>query len=546
MHRPVLSLVLLSTLTFFVGLGRQAITDSDEAFYAEAAREMVESGDWITPHFNYEDRWQKPVLYYWLTAPTYLVTGPTEGAARWWSALSGLGLVLLTWVVARRLASGLLGAGPRDEAAWLAGAIAATCFGYFAMARLALPDLPLAFLITLTIWAALEQRWILAGVAAGLGVLMKGPVALAVPVLVLLPIWWREQRRVPIPARSLAAAIVVFALVGLPWYGVMTARHGVEYLQSFFVADNLERFATDRFNEPRPLWFYLPILLGGMLPWSVYLVVLPLGSMVAVLRRQRTLTTDEWRLVLWAAMPLLFFTISIGKQPRYILPVLPPVAILLARSIMRRVRDADAGRRSGLMAATWGTAVLLGVLAILFVRARPLFVAAHPWLTSAGVAVIAASAAAFVWLAAAHHRQRLPVVATICAALVLLAVQFGALAGVRPEPVEQMAALVAQHRTSGEPVGVYQAFVRNLVFYTRSRHIDLFDEGLALDFLKSPGRVLLVVRAVDLPRLETVSGVKTRSLGEVRYLNSTNVRLRTLISPLPEQDVERVLLVTNR
>jgi 4-amino-4-deoxy-L-arabinose transferase-like glycosyltransferase len=79
-------------LSFFLGLGRQAITDSDEAFYAEASREMVESGDWLTPHFNYVDRWQKPVLYYWLTASTYLVTGPTEDAARFWSALAGSGL----------------------------------------------------------------------------------------------------------------------------------------------------------------------------------------------------------------------------------------------------------------------------------------------------------------------------------------------------------------------------------------------------------------------------------------------------------------------
>ena len=85
-RRAVLILLLLSAVTFFFGLGRQAITDSDEGFYAEAAREMVESGDWLTPHFNYEQRWQKPALYYWLAASTYLITGPTEFAARWWSA----------------------------------------------------------------------------------------------------------------------------------------------------------------------------------------------------------------------------------------------------------------------------------------------------------------------------------------------------------------------------------------------------------------------------------------------------------------------------
>jgi len=536
--RPVLTLVLLSSLTFFLGLGRQAITDSDEAFYAESAREMVESGDWITPRFNYADRWQKPVLYYWLTAATYLATGPTEAAARWWSALSGVGLVLLTWVAARRITR-------RDDDAWVAGAMTATCYGYFAMARLALPDLPLALLVTLTIWTALDERWLVAGAAAGLGFLMKGPVAIAVPALVLVPIWWREHRRLPIPPRAFAAAVVLFALVALPWYGLMTARHGVAYLHSFFVADNFERFATDRFNEPRPVWFYIPILLGGLLPWSVYLAI-PIGSALAVLRRQRSLTTDEWRLLLWALMPLLFFTISIGKQPRYILPVLPPLAILLARAIARRARESDPRGRTALAAATWGTAVLLGVLAVLLYRARPLFITAYPAMSVAAVACIGAGAAVLVWIAASRQWRRLAPVAAACAALVLLAVQFGALAGVRPEPVEQMAALVAQHRRAGEPVGAYNVFVRNLVFYTRFRQADLFDEGVALDFLKSPQRVLLVVRESDLPRLETISGIHTTRLGDVRYLDTANIRLRTLISPLPAQDVERVLLVANR
>ena len=135
--------------TFFLGLGRQAITDADEAYYAEASREMVESGDWLTPRFNYENRWEKPVLYYWLTAATYLVTGPTEFAARFWSALSGVGLALLAWGIARHVTG-------RLDVAWLAGAVVATSFGYFAMARSALPDLPLTFCITLGIWATLR------------------------------------------------------------------------------------------------------------------------------------------------------------------------------------------------------------------------------------------------------------------------------------------------------------------------------------------------------------------------------------------------------
>jgi len=186
-------------------------------------------------------------------------------------------------------------------------------------------------------------------------------------------------------------------------------------------------------------------------------------------------------------------------------------------------------------------------LALLLYRARPLFVTtAYPWLTTLAIAVIGVCAAALVWPAATRQWQRLPGLAAACAAALLLSVQFGALAGVRPEPVESMAALVRANRIAGEPVGEYQVFVRNLVFYLRFKQVELFDEARALDFLKSPGRVLLVVRANDLPRLESISGVTTQKLGEVVYLNSANIRIGLLLSPVPQQDLETVLLVTNK
>ena len=171
----------------------------------------------------------------------------------------------------------------------------------------------------------------------------------------------------------------------------MTFAHGTAYLQSFFIGDNLERFATDRFNEPRGLWFYLPIVMGGMLPWSIYLVALPWRSVANVVRRRRVLTAGEWRLLLWAFVPLLFFTASIGKQPRYILPVLPPLAILLAASIAVRLKPETTHRKAGITVATWMTSALYGALAILLWRARPLFINAHPAMSM--VAVIAMAGA---------------------------------------------------------------------------------------------------------------------------------------------------------
>jgi 4-amino-4-deoxy-L-arabinose transferase-like glycosyltransferase len=534
-HLP--ALLLLAFLTFFLGLGRPAIGDTDEGFYAEAAREMVESGDWLTPHFNYADRWQKPVLYYWLTAATYLVTGPLEWSARFWSALSGVGLVLLTVAIARQN-------GRRDASTLIAGSIVATCYGYFFIARQALPDLPLTFFMTLTIWAALERRWALAGVAAGLGFLTKGPVALVIPAIVVVPIWWHERTK-PRTA-DLVVAAGAAAIVAFPWYAAMTMTHGTAYLQSFFVGDNLERFATSRFNGPRFILYYLPIVIGGVLPWSMFLLVLPWRRGIDVVRRRQHLTAGEWRLLAWTLAPLIFYTLSIGKQPRYVLPVLPPLAVLLAQSISKRLDEPGRGKRDGaLAAASWLTALLFVALAGLLFRVRPLFITAYPWLTTVSIAALFLSAVAIGALATRRAWHRLPVTMAVTSAIALLSWQFGGLSGARPEPVEQMAALVRANRTT-EPVGGYQVFVRNLIFYTGVKQTELFNESLALDFIKSPERVLLAVRAQDLARLETISGRTLRRLGAVEYLDPANIKLRTLLWPLPAEDIDTVLLVSNR
>lgn len=549
-RRAVVTLLLLSSLTFLLGLGRQAITDSDEAFYAESAREMVEGRDWLTPHFNYEERWQKPILYYWFTAATFAGTEVTEFGARFGSALSGIGLVLLTWRAAQQLTG-------NNTGAWIAGAIAATCYGYFAMARFALPDLPLAFFMTATIWCAmrasartekLPASWAaVAGLAAGLGFLTKGPLALIVPALVLVPIWWRERRQFTFRPAHIALAIVLFALAGLPWYVAMWATHGNAYLQSFFVADNLERFATTRYNDARAVWYYVPILLGGMLPWTMFLVVLPWRRLREIVQKRRPLADVEWRLLIWALAPFLLFTVSIGKQPRYILPVLPPIAMMLGVGLANRLAlrsDRAAGRE--LTISTALTAALFAVMALLLYRARVLFVAAYPSLIWAGIALLCVAAIAFAATATLRAWRPLPALMAVSAAMLLLTVQFSAFAGKRPEAVEDIAAMIHANRFGGEPIGEYQTFVRNLPFYTRIRQLQIDDDTAAVAFLQSSERVFLVLKRPDFDRLSATGTVPMKIIGRVTYWNTAGVRLRTLLAPLPEEDLDTVVLVSNR
>ena len=128
-------------------------------------------------------------------------------------------------------------------------------------------------------------------------------------------------------------------LVAAPWYLAMAREHGLGYLNHFFVGENLERFATDRYNDPRPVWFYVPIVAGGLVPWTPFAVPWARAAF-DVVRRRRRLEARTWWLLWGAAAPLLFYTFSIGKQPRYVLPVLPPLAILLAAAIQGRVDGA--------------------------------------------------------------------------------------------------------------------------------------------------------------------------------------------------------------
>jgi 4-amino-4-deoxy-L-arabinose transferase-like glycosyltransferase len=553
--RRTLFLTLLAALTFFAGLGRGAITDSDEAFYAEAAREMIETGDWLTPTFNYQTRFQKPVLYYWLTAATYLVAGVTEAAARFWSACAGLGLVLVTASAARRWFD--------ERTSLVAGAITATTFGYFAMARAALPDLPLAFFITLATFASLvamgeeqrRRRWVI--VAAGsmaLGMLTKGPVAVVLPALVVGALLLIERRRPRISGADLVAGASVLVLIAAPWYLAMWLVHGTGYVYGFFVGDNFERFATARFNEPRPWWFYAPVIAGGLLPWTPMALVW-LAPTWRFLRRQHRLGAIELRLLLWAVLPLLFYTMSIGKQPRYVLPVLPPMAILLAASIVHRTHDWPSSNgipirrslnRSVVVGCGLSGIVLMGLgLLLHYLRGSLAHEVGGMDATLAAV-LIGVAGAVVVGVSASPAWPKAPLAIALAAAVSLTALHFGALSSAGEDSVEQMARLVHRERRADEAVTAYEAFVRNLVFYTRIRQEEVYSDEQFAAFLGRPERVLAVVPLATLERVGRDRHVTHRRLAELPYFDSGALRLSMLVSSGPPRSSERVVLVTNK
>lgn len=564
MTRHLLIVGLVCFLTFFAGLGRGAIGDSDEAFYAEAAREMVESGDWLTPYYNYELRFQKPVLFYWLVALAYDVGGVSEAAARAPSALAGFLLAVLTYLSGRRWFDASTG--------FFAAIIVATSFGYYSIGRQSLPDLLLAFFIAASTWTLIEalgaplatadttaarrRGWLmLSAVLIGLGLLTKGPVALALPVLAVAPIWWKERRpRAPDEPAAwrphLADALLfggIVVLVAAPWFIAMMNEHGVAYLHRFFVDENLERFATDRYNEPRPFWFYVPIVLGGLLPWSPF-ILLWFPTWNRALTGKRLVTRAEWRGILWAAVPFVFYSLSIGKQPRYILPMLPPMALLMARSVIARLPEGGirTSRHTALAACGTFSALILLSLGLLLHRARPLLFALSPSLALVCTGVIIVGAVAVLIASWTPRRWALPFTLTCASVSTLLALHYSVVSAADLEPVQRMARIYSTVHQPGQPSATYRVFVRNLVFYTRVPQVDLTVPEAVVAFLQQPEPVVCVMTSDDLAALRRDHSVTARVLGSVQYFNPAGVRLRTLLWPDPENDLETVVLITNR
>jgi hypothetical protein len=222
--------------------------------------------------------------------------------------------------------------------------------------------------------------------------------------------------------------------------------------------------------------------------------------------------------------------------------------MMVGAGIAKRIAAAShdsAGRRE-LMVATVGTAAMFAAMAALFYRARILFVSAYPALTWIGIVVVACAALALVVTAVRSSWRSLPLLMSVGSALLLLTLQFGAFAGKRPEAVEQIAALIHANRFGGESVGEYETFVRNLPFYTRLKQVPVTDDTSAMAFLKSTDRVFLVLNRRDYERLKTLVGQPLNVIGEVTYWNTAGVRLRTLLAPDPEEDLDTVVLISNR
>ncbi len=328
--KSIILLLLIALGTLFFRLGSLPLSGADEPRYARIAEEMYEQGNWITPTLEGRPWLEKPPLYYWITIPLYTLLGSSETTARIAPALfalmSALAILWLGSLLWSRLA-GLLGS-----------LILLTSLGFVGFARSASTDMPLTgcFTAAMAILTAAAVKanfstWkvLCSYIFIGLAILAKGPVAVVLAVGIGLLFWCLDERGVSLRLWRVVPGLVLAAAISLPWFLLAFQQNGFAFISTFFINHNIARYLTNIHHHSQPFYYYLPVLLALFFPWSGWVVLLFPRSLVEEFRRWRQWHPAKLFLSCWFVFPLLFFTLSDSKLAGYILPSLPPLALLL-------------------------------------------------------------------------------------------------------------------------------------------------------------------------------------------------------------------------
>ena len=319
------------------GLGGIGLTDRDEGSNAEAAREMLETGDWVSPALNYEPRFAKPAFVYWIISVSYAVFGVNEFSARLPSALFGIGLILLQYSFLAQFGG--------SRIALFGSLILLLNLEMIGISRMVLTDPELVFFTTLAtycFWLGMEaeQRQYLyfLGFYVGMGcaMLAKGPVGIIIPLLAVIPYLtitrqWRQYWKDGYPLRGM----LLFAAIAAPWYIAMFMIHEEAYIAAA-QANTTGRFANPMEGHGGTIFFYLPVLFLGFFPWSAFLPMslfysLKDWKMFQSGMYERSVEQKlELFLGVWIIGLLIFFTLSSTRLPHYIFPLFPASAVLVA------------------------------------------------------------------------------------------------------------------------------------------------------------------------------------------------------------------------
>ncbi|HEX2490418.1 MAG TPA: glycosyltransferase family 39 protein [Blastocatellia bacterium] len=356
-HFYLIALLFLCGAVYFYGLGRLPFIGPDEPRYAEVAREMYATGDWITPRLGGIKWFEKPALTYWLLAVGYALFGENEFGARFGVAVASTFAALLLYFFGRRARSARFG--------YLSAAALVTCGLWPGFARGVTCDLPLTVaiefaLLSFFLWESKEsgagddRLWYVFCFALGLATLAKGLAGVALPMMIIAPYLiltgaWKSLLR----PRLIIFGALIFLATAAVWYAPVIARNGREFIDEFFIGHHFQRYLSNKYRHPQPFYFFPLVAVAGCFPWSFYLISSVTRTKVRARRGQTELGQTEvcpttkvipndrlhLFLLLWIVAPIAFFSFSGSKLPGYILPIFPAVALIIGGELERWWRD---------------------------------------------------------------------------------------------------------------------------------------------------------------------------------------------------------------
>ncbi|WP_209499534.1 lipid IV(A) 4-amino-4-deoxy-L-arabinosyltransferase [Winslowiella toletana] len=398
-----LLLLVLFALYYLIPLEFRPLWQPDEIRYAEISREMLVSGDWVVPHFFDLRYFEKPAAGYWINNLSQMLFGHTNFAVRFGSVFSITLTALLVYWLALRIWR------ERDTALMASVIFLTTLLVYSVGSYAALDPMITLWLVAAmcSYWQAVEAPtttrralcWLLLGLACGMGFMTKGFLALAVPVVAIVP-WALHQRRLRELLIYGPLALLGAVAISAPW-AIAIARAEPDFWHYFFWVEHIQRFAESNAQHKAPFWYYLPVLALGCLPW---LALLPGALRTGWQARKEN--RGGLYLLSWVLLPLLFFSIAKGKLPTYILPCFAPLAILMAKQAMQLVAgDSRTLKVNGWINLLFGltcSAAVIGFLA-------PWGVASHPLYSHIEVLKVLLAAMAFLlWALIGWVTQKAP------------------------------------------------------------------------------------------------------------------------------------------
>ncbi len=330
--KRALIIFIVSFLLLVLPNGLYSAFDKDEPKYLEAAYEMVKSGDYITPYYNYEFRFDKPILIYWLIALGYKIFGVNEFGGRFFVSVFGvLTVLLLYWWLSR---------WKKEEFAFWSSLVLLSLLDFIVMSSVAMPDIVLTFFISASLISFFEGHHRknknyhrLAFLFSGLATLTKGPVGLALPgIIAIIYMVLRRELKEGLKRIPWFSGFFIYFLVVLPWYGAVLKKHGYGFFKEFIIFHNIHRFTGKIPGHPTYWWYYLANYFWLYIPWVFFFPF----AVYRVFQRKNFLSNPvlEFSLV-WFSTVLLFFQIAHTKLAHYLLPSFPPFAVLTTWYLMR-------------------------------------------------------------------------------------------------------------------------------------------------------------------------------------------------------------------